>query len=123
MTGKLGILCNTIAFIFLAVVLGKQEQVGSATRVTDRPSTGMMFFPTSPNPRPADMNWSVVMYGCVTIVLLVYYFRSAKYSYHGPVTAVSHQWTIASAERVESAARDGARRRTVSKLPFIRSAT
>jgi hypothetical protein len=53
----------------------------------------MMFFPTSPNPRPADMNWSVVMYGFVTIVSLVFYFTVAKHSYIGPVMDVRQQHT------------------------------
>jgi hypothetical protein len=55
----------------------------------------MMFFPTTPNPRPADMNWSVVMYGFVTVVMLVFYFRRAKYIFDGPVTTVSSQWDTA----------------------------
>jgi len=55
----------------------------------DTRSAVMMFFPTSPNPRPADMNWSVVMYGFVTVVLLVYYFTGARSSYSGPVMAIA----------------------------------
>jgi hypothetical protein len=51
----------------------------------------MMFVPTSPNPRPADMNWSVVMYAFVTIVFLVFYFTSAKHSYTGPVVDIRQQ--------------------------------
>lgn len=64
----------------------------------------MMFFPTTPNPRPADMNWSVVMYGFVTVVMLVFYFRRAKYIFDGPVTTVSSQWDAATVnERTVSA--------------------
>lgn len=48
----------------------------------------MMFFPTAPNPRPADMNWSVVMYGLVTMTLLGYYFTRGRCSYDGPVKIV-----------------------------------
>ncbi|KAM0714581.1 hypothetical protein Q7P37_009877 [Cladosporium fusiforme] len=70
---KFGFVCNTIALMFLSVVLV------------------MVFFPTSPHPQPADMNWSVVMYGFVTVVLLVFYFRHAKDFYDGPVKTVMQQ--------------------------------
>lgn len=53
----------------------------------------MVFFPTSPKPQPADMNWSVLMYGFVTFVLLVYYYQRARHSYHGPVVTVKLQHT------------------------------
>jgi hypothetical protein len=88
---RIGFFCNTIAFMFLAVVLGESKYSRHARRITDRVSTVMMFFPTSPNPQLADMNWSVVMYGFVTVVLLVYYFKCGKKSYIGPVIIIEQQ--------------------------------
>ncbi|KAL1581939.1 hypothetical protein WHR41_09376 [Cladosporium halotolerans] len=76
----LGFMCNAVALIFLCVVLV------------------MMFFPTTPKPEPADMNWSVVMYGFVTVTMLVFYFRRAKYIFDGPVTTVSSQWNTATSD-------------------------
>ena len=58
--------------------------------------TVMMFFPTTPHPQPADMNWSVVMYGAVTGVLLAFYFTRAKHFYQGPVTQVMSEETSGS---------------------------
>lgn len=86
---RFGFFCNMVAFMFLAVVLGEFEYARHARRVTDRRFAVMMFFPTSPNPQLADMNWSVLMYGFVTVVLLVYYFARAKDFYTGPVTRVA----------------------------------
>jgi hypothetical protein len=88
---RFGFVCNTIAFIFLAVVLGESKYSPHARSFTDRTSIVMMFFPTSPNPQLADMNWSVVMYGFVTVVLLVYYHKRGKYSYTMPVVVVAQQ--------------------------------
>lgn len=90
-----GCFCNAIAFIFLCVALGEYAHDRGVGHTADHPQTVMMFFPTTPNPRPADMNWSVVMYGFVTVVMLVFYFRRAKYIFDGPVTTVSSQWDTA----------------------------
>lgn len=86
------------------VVLGKHKYTEGASRGTNRASPVMMFFPTSPNPQPADMNWSVVMYGFVTIVLLVFYFTRARYSYKGPVVTVRQQLSEEASGNVEAAA-------------------
>lgn len=79
----------------------------------------MMFFPTSPNPRPADMNWSVVMYGFVTIILLVFYFWRARHFYDGPVKTVRHQLNAEASERVEVTVQDRLRRCALSWLQFF----
>ncbi|KAI3481380.1 hypothetical protein L1887_56347 [Cichorium endivia] len=98
-----GFFCNAIAFIFLCVVLGEYAHDRGVGHTADHPQTVMMFFPTTPNPRPADMNWSVVMYGFVTVVMLVFYFRRAKYIFDGPVTTVSSQWDTATTSECATA--------------------
>lgn len=45
------------------------------------------FFPTSPLPVPAEMNWNILIYGAVVLGSLLYYFR-AKHRYVGPVEYV-----------------------------------
>lgn len=78
-----------------------------------------MFFPTSPNPRPAEMNWSVVMYGFVTIVLLVFYFTRARDSYEGPVKAVRRQLNEEASGNVEAAVPVGSSRCAKSLKEFF----
>ena len=46
------------------------------------------FFPTAPNPAPADMNWAVLGYGLVIIFALVYYAFRGRHTYVGPVEYV-----------------------------------
>lgn len=51
----------------------------------------MMFFgcwPPKTNPSPADMNYSIVIFGGVTILAVVYYLGWARKFYHGPVIEV-----------------------------------
>lgn len=48
----------------------------------------MMFFPATPKPSPADMNWSVVIYSVVVLFALGYYRFIARYKYKGPVAVV-----------------------------------
>ncbi|KAI9041300.1 amino acid transporter [Aspergillus affinis] len=51
----------------------------------------MMFFgcwPPMTNPKPADMNYSIVIFGGVTILAVVYYLGWARKYYHGPVIEV-----------------------------------
>lgn len=46
------------------------------------------FFPGNPNPTPAQMNWSILMYGAVVIFALLHYFFQARRMYDGPVEYV-----------------------------------
>lgn len=46
------------------------------------------FFPTVPNPTPADMNWAILGYGSVIIFALVYYVFRGRHTYVGPVEYV-----------------------------------
>lgn len=45
----------------------------------------MCFFPASPHPTSAEMNWSVMIYGVVVIFALVYYAIQDRKVYAGPV--------------------------------------
>lgn len=102
--------------MFLMVVLGKRKRTGDARGITDRKSAVMVFFPTSPHPQPADMNWSVVMYGFVTATLLVFYCTRAKHFYDGPVTTVVQQTTTGASENVETGVVVGPLARAKSRL-------
>ena len=46
------------------------------------------FFPGSPNPTPAMMNWAILIYGSVMLFAGIYYFVSARKVYDGPVEYV-----------------------------------
>ena len=46
------------------------------------------FFPGSPNPTPAMMNWAILIYGVVIIFALFYYLVWARRVYDGPVEYV-----------------------------------
>ncbi|KAH8426898.1 uncharacterized protein LDX57_004624 [Aspergillus melleus] len=51
----------------------------------------MMFFgcwPPKTRPAPAEMNYSIVIFGGVTILAVVYYLGWARKYYHGPVIEV-----------------------------------
>lgn len=107
--------------MFLMLVLGKLMHTGNARSITDGILAVMMFFPTSPHPQPADMNWSVVMYGFVTVILLVFYFTRAKYFYDGPVKTVLQQWTTEASDNVETAVSVGHLDRAKSRLRIFNS--
>ncbi|KAF4219531.1 hypothetical protein CNMCM8980_009350 [Aspergillus fumigatiaffinis] len=47
------------------------------------------FFPLTEQVNPTTMNWSVVIFGGVTLLSLVYYQLHAKKVYKGPVTRVN----------------------------------
>ncbi|KAK3639640.1 hypothetical protein LTR22_017373 [Elasticomyces elasticus] len=68
--GKAGLFVNTLAFSYLLVALT------------------FTFFPSVPNPRPAEMNWASLMYGFVLLFALVWYRVRAKTEYDGPVEYV-----------------------------------
>jgi choline transport protein len=65
-----GLALNAFSLAFLAIVLV------------------FSFFPGSPNPTAASMNWAILMYGAVMIFALLHYFISARYVYDGPVEYV-----------------------------------
>jgi len=46
------------------------------------------FFPGNPDPTPAEMNWSIVMYSAVVLFALLHYFIQARHVYVGPVEYV-----------------------------------
>ncbi|ORY09001.1 amino acid permease-like protein [Clohesyomyces aquaticus] len=68
--GKWGGLCNDLALVFLVVAFV------------------FSFFPMTPNPAPADMNWAILMFGALGILATVYYFASGRRTYVPPVLLV-----------------------------------
>ncbi|KAF1812166.1 amino acid transporter [Eremomyces bilateralis CBS 781.70] len=46
------------------------------------------FFPAEPNPSPDHMNWSILIYGCVMIFSLVFFWVKGRHIYVGPVEYV-----------------------------------
>lgn len=46
------------------------------------------FFPSTPNPTPATMNWNILIYGAVIIFSLTYYLLRGRHRYVGPVEYV-----------------------------------
>ncbi|CAO2648275.1 Nn.00g075420.m01.CDS01 [Neocucurbitaria sp. VM-36] len=48
----------------------------------------MTFFPTTPNPEPAAMNWNILVFGVVVVFSVAYYFVRGRYRYAGPVEYV-----------------------------------
>ncbi|KAK5682094.1 hypothetical protein LTS10_005219 [Elasticomyces elasticus] len=68
--GKAGLVVNSLAFSYLIVALA------------------FTFFPSVPNPRPAEMNWASLMYAFVLMFALVWYLVRAKIDYDGPVEYV-----------------------------------
>ena len=65
--GMLGIVNNAFACVYLIVILF------------------FSFWPPGVNPEPNDMNWSILVTGCVVILSVVYYLAWGKREYHGPV--------------------------------------
>ncbi|KAH9903775.1 amino acid/polyamine transporter I [Xylariomycetidae sp. FL2044] len=48
----------------------------------------LAFFPVTPNPEPADMNWNIVIYGGVLLFSMAYYIFRGRHRYVGPVEYV-----------------------------------
>ena len=48
----------------------------------------LAFMPGNPNPTPEQMNWSILIYGVITIFSLVYYYFRGTHRYEGPVAYV-----------------------------------
>lgn len=46
------------------------------------------FFPATPNPTPATMNWNILIYGVVVVFSLVFYLLRGRHRYVGPVEYV-----------------------------------
>ncbi|KAK8094228.1 amino acid transporter [Apiospora hydei] len=68
--GRAGLPINLAALAFLVVMFP------------------FLFFPTAPNPSPADMNWSCLVYSVVVVFAMMYYFFRSRYVYQGPVEYV-----------------------------------
>ncbi|KAK6845408.1 amino acid transporter [Apiospora arundinis] len=68
--GKAGLPINLGALAFLVVMFP------------------FLFFPTAPNPSPAGMNWSCLVYSVVVIFAMMYYFFKGRHIYKGPVEYV-----------------------------------
>jgi choline transport protein len=48
----------------------------------------MTFFPQVPNPDPAAMNWSIVVFGSVVVFSVLYFLVRGRHQYAGPVAYV-----------------------------------
>lgn len=48
----------------------------------------LAFFPTTPLPDPASMNWNILIYGSVAVMSVVFYFLRGRHQYDGPVEYV-----------------------------------
>ncbi|KAJ5591694.1 uncharacterized protein N7459_002063 [Penicillium hispanicum] len=68
--GKFSPICDTISILVLLVIWT------------------FSFFPLTKSGAPADMNWSVAIFGGVVIIALGYYALYARHTYKGPVTRV-----------------------------------
>ncbi|RYO81007.1 hypothetical protein DL762_007356 [Monosporascus cannonballus] len=68
--GRAGLPINIASIIFLIVVFV------------------CSFFPMGPNPIPADMNWSILMFGSSVVFSVVYYHVKGRHIYVGPVAYV-----------------------------------
>ena len=68
--GRFGLPVNIFALIYLLGVFG------------------FCFVPFAPNPTPATMNWSSLMFGGILIIAFVWYFLRARIEYDGPVEYV-----------------------------------
>jgi len=45
----------------------------------------LCFFPGSPNPTPAMMNWTILIYGVIMIAALGHFWFKGRFVYDGPV--------------------------------------
>jgi len=68
--GRFGLAINLFSVLFLILVFV------------------MCFFPPVPDPSPTEMNWSIIMYGGVMLLSLVYYAFKGRRVYVGPVEYV-----------------------------------
>ncbi|TLD39557.1 gb [Venturia nashicola] len=68
--GRWGLAINIISMLFLALIFV------------------ICFFPPSPNPAVADMNWAILIYSSVVIFALMWFAIKARKVYVGPITYV-----------------------------------
>ena len=68
--GRLGLPINLAALMYLL------------------PAFGFAFVPYKPNPTPAEMNWSSLMFGGILVIAFAWYFVRARFEYDGPVEYV-----------------------------------
>lgn len=68
--GKWGLPLNIISMLFLAFLFV------------------MSFWPTGPRPNAAGMNWSILVYGVIIVVSLIYFYLRGRHVYAGPVEYV-----------------------------------
>ena len=65
-----GLLLNGASLLFLVIVFV------------------LSFFPGNVNPTPAQMNWTIMMYGVVMVAALGHYYFKGRHVYDGPVEYV-----------------------------------
>ena len=68
--GKYGPLVNVTALVFLSTFWFFQ------------------FFPVTPDPTPAGMNWSCVLWSAILIFMMIYYALRARHVYAGPIAFI-----------------------------------
>lgn len=71
--GKFGFLVNGIALVFLGVAFI------------------FLFFPAAPDPTPASMNWSYLLFGFILGFSLIYYWIWGRHVYVGPVEYIKNR--------------------------------
>ena len=47
-----------------------------------------LYFPSAPNPTPANMNWGIVIYAACILFAFAWYVVKGRHEYEGPVTYV-----------------------------------
>lgn len=50
-----------------------------------------LFFPSTPDPSPSNMNWAAVLFIGLVVFALVYYLWSKRHTYASPAEQV--QWS------------------------------
>ncbi|KAG8168435.1 hypothetical protein KVR01_001184 [Diaporthe batatas] len=71
--GKFGFLVNGLALSFLGMAFV------------------FLFFPAAPDPTPAGMNWSCLLFGVILGFSLIYYWIWGRHVYVGPVEYIKHR--------------------------------
>lgn len=71
--GKFGFLVNGLALLFLGLAFI------------------FLFFPAAPDPTPASMNWSCLLFGFILGFSLIYYWIWGRHVYVGPVEYIKNR--------------------------------
>ncbi|KAI7780613.1 hypothetical protein LA080_015896 [Diaporthe eres] len=71
--GRIGFLVNGLALLFLGVAFI------------------FLFFPAAPDPTPASMNWSCLLFGFILGFSLIYYWIWGRHVYVGPVEYIKNR--------------------------------